>query len=174
MLASELKRIVREVPGFPKPGITFYDVTTLFRSAGAFGTVVERLVERYRGEPIDAIAAIEARGFVLGAAVAIELEVGLILVRKAGKLPHVTESETYSLEYGQASIEVHRDAVAEGQRVLVIDDVLATGGTASAVGRIVHRLGGMVVGYAFLLEIDSLAGRGKLGGTPVFSLLHYA
>jgi len=174
MLASEIKKIVREVPGFPKPGITFYDVTTLFRSAVAFRSIVERIVERYRGERIDAIAAIEARGFVLGAAVAAGLEVGLILVRKAGKLPHVTESETYDLEYGQASIEVHRDAVGEGQRILVIDDVLATGGTAAAVGRIVTRLGGQVLGYAFLLEIDSLAGRSKLGGTPVFSLLHYA
>lgn len=174
MLASELKKIVREVPDFPRPGITFYDVTTVFRSAEAFRSVVQRVVERYRGEPIDAIAAIEARGFVLGAAVAAGLELGLILVRKAGKLPHVTESETYSLEYGQASIEVHRDAVAEGQRILVVDDVLATGGTAAAVGRIIGRLGGQVVGHAFLLEIDSLAGRGRLSGTPVFSLLHYA
>jgi len=174
MLATEIKKVVREIPGFPKPGITFYDVSTLFRSAEAFRATVQAIAAHYRGERIDAIAAIEARGFVLGAAVSAALEVGLILVRKAGKLPHVTESETYDLEYGRASIEVHRDAVAAGQRILVLDDVLATGGTAAATGRIVTRLGGQVLGYAFLLEIDSLAGRSKLGGTPVFSLLHYA
>jgi adenine phosphoribosyltransferase len=174
MLASEIKKIVREVPNFPRPGIKFYDVTTLFRSAEAFGAVVERIVQRFRGERIDAVAAIEARGFVLGAAVARELEVGLILVRKSGKLPHVTESETYTLEYGQASIEVHRDAVEPNQQILVVDDVLATGGTAAAVGRIVTRLGAHVVGYAFLLELETLGGRGTLGQTPVFSLVHYA
>ena len=174
MQASEIKKIVREVPDFPRPGILFYDVTTLFRSAEAFGAVVEGIVERFRGERIDAIASIEARGFVLGAAVARELGVGLIMARKSGKLPHVTESETYKLEYGEASIEVHRDAVAENQQILVVDDVLATGGTAAAVGRVLTRLGAQVVGYAFLLELDSLGGRQVLGPTPVFSLVHYA
>jgi len=174
MLESDLKSTVREIPGFPKPGITFYDVSTLFRRADAFRAVVDRFVERYRDERIDVIAAIEARGFVLGAAAATELRVGLVLARKAGKLPHATETESYDLEYGCASIEVHRDAVEAGQRVLVVDDVLATGGTAAAVGRIVSRLGGHLTGYAFLLEIDALGGRKQLGGAPVFSLLHYA
>jgi adenine phosphoribosyltransferase len=174
MLASEIKKIVREVPDFPRPGINFYDVTTLFRNAQAFGSVVDGIVERFRGERIDAIASIEARGFVLGAAVAHGLEVGLILARKSGKLPYATECETYTLEYGQASLEVHRDAVGENQQILVVDDVLATGGTAAAVGRIIARLGAQVVGYAFLLELDSLGGRKALGQTPVFSLVHYA
>ena len=174
MLPSDIKKVVREVPDFPRPGIKFYDVTTLFRSAEAFGAVVDGIVERFQDERIDAVAAIEARGFILGAAVARGLEVGLILVRKSGKLPRVTESETYTLEYGEASLEMHRDAVEENQRILVVDDVLATGGTAAAVGRIMARLGARVVGYAFLLELDALGGRKALEGNPVFSLVHYA
>ncbi len=174
MQTNDLKKTIREIAGFPKPGITFYDVTTLFRSGEAFRDVVERLAERYRDERIDAIAAIEARGFILGAALAARLGVGLVLVRKAGKLPHATESETYDLEYGRASIEVHRDQVGSGQRILVVDDVLATGGTAAAVGRVVTRLGGNLLGYAFLLEIGTLGGRERLGEAPVYSLLHYA
>jgi len=169
----DLKKTIREVPDFPNPGINFYDLSTLFRDATAFRVAVSQMVSRYRDRPIEAVAGIEARGFILAAAMAYELGVGLILVRKFGKLPGETESETYALEYGEAHIEVHRDAVSAGQRVVIVDDVLATGGTAAATGRIVERLGGRLEGYAFLVELGFLEGRGRLGRTDIFSLLHY-
>lgn len=173
MLVSELKKSIREIPDFPKPGINFYDVSTLFRSPEAFNATVDRLVERYRGDRIDALAGIEARGFVLAGAMAYALGVGLVLVRKHGKLPHETETESYSLEYGDARIEIHRDAVEQDQRILIVDDLLATGGTAAAAARIIRRLGGRVEGFAFMVELGFLGGRGKLGAGHVFSLLHY-
>ena len=173
MLVADLKRTIREVPGFPRPGINFYDVTTLFRNPLAFRSAVDRMLERYRGERIEAIGGIEARGFVLAAAMAYELQAGLVLFRKPGKLPHETEAEEYALEYGTAAIEVHRDAVRAGQRVLLVDDVLATGGTAAAAGKLVERLGGRVEGYAFLVELLFLRGRSKLGSEAVFSLIQY-
>lgn len=174
MLAADLRKMIREVPDFPTPGITFYDVSTLFRSAEALRTAVDRLVERYRGEKIDGIAGIEARGFVPAAAVAHGLGVGLVLVRKPGKLPWETESEEYTLEYGKNRIEIHRDAVSAGQRILVVDDLLATGGTAAAAGRLIGRLGGIVEGYAFLVELGFLEGRKQLEPANVFSLVHYS
>lgn len=173
MLVADLKKVIREVPDFPKPGITFYDVTTVFRNAEAFQTVVSRMTERYRGVPIDAVAGVEARGFVLASAVALELKTGLILLRKPGKLPWKNESEDYALEYGTARIEVHRDAVEPGQRILVVDDLLATGGTAAAAGRLVDRLGGQIEGFAFMIELGFLEGRKKLGSAGVFSLVQY-
>ena len=173
MLASELKKSIREIPDFPKPGINYYDVSTLFRDGRAFRGAVDRLIERYRGDRIDALAGIEARGFILAAAMAYALEVGLVLVRKKGKLPHETESESYSLEYGEAQIEVHRDAVKPGQRIVIVDDLLATGGTASASARIIERLGGRVEGFAFMVELGFLEGRRALGPASVFSLLQY-
>ncbi|MDH3627842.1 MAG: adenine phosphoribosyltransferase [Acidobacteriota bacterium] len=173
MLLTDLKKSIRRVDDFPKPGIRFYDLSTLFRDGKAFGVAIDKMVERYRDQPIDAIAGIEARGFVIAAALAHKLELGIIMVRKVGKLPHVTERETYSLEYGEAEIEIHRDAVEPGERVIIVDDVLATGGTASAAGRLVKTLGGRVDGYAFLAELDFLSGRGRLEPEPVFSLLRY-
>jgi len=173
MLVADLKRTIREVPDFPKPGITFYDISTLFRNPPAFRSAVERMLERYRGEKIDAVAGIEARGFVVAAAMAYQMGTGLVLFRKPGKLPCDTEGEEYALEYGSARIEVHRDAITAGQRILVVDDVLATGGTAAAAGRIVERLGGKVEGYAFLVELVSLSGRKKLPPSSVFSLIQY-
>lgn len=173
MLASELKKSIREIPDFPKPGINYYDVSTLFRDGRAFRGAVDRLIERYRGDRIDALAGIEARGFILAAAMAYALEVGLVLVRKKGKLPRETESESYSLEYGEAQIEVHRDAVEPGQRIVIVDDLLATGGTASASARIIERLGGRVEGFAFMVELGFLEGRRALGPASVFSLLQY-
>jgi adenine phosphoribosyltransferase len=173
MRVSELKKTIREIPDFPEPGITFYDVSTLFRDATAFGATVDKMEERFRGEPIDALAAIEARGFVLGAALAYRLGVGLILLRKKGKLPAETEGESYTLEYGAAHIEVHRDAVVEGQRLIVVDDLLATGGTAAAAGRLLDRLGGRIEGYAFMIELGFLRGRKRLGDSAVFSLIRY-
>jgi adenine phosphoribosyltransferase len=169
----ELKRTIREIPDFPKPGILFYDVSTLFRDAGALRTVVERMAEPLRGEKIDALAGIEARGFVLAAALAYELGLGLILVRKLGKLPGRTAGLAYDLEYGQAHIEVAADAIRPGETVVVVDDLLATGGTAAATGQLLQRLGGNVHGYAFMVELDFLAGRGRLGSARTTSLLHY-
>lgn len=174
MLVADLKRVIREIPDHPKPGILFYDLTPVFRHPQALRTVVSRMVERYKGEPIDVVCGIEARGFVLAAPIAVELGVGLALVRKVGKLPWETEAETYALEYGTGTLEIHRDAVGPGQRVLVVDDLLATGGTAQATGRLVRRLGGVVAGYAFLVELGFLDGRAPLGAdASVFSLVHY-
>ena len=173
MLVSELKKSIREVPDFPKPGVNFYDVSTLFRNREAFGATVHRMVERFRGDPIDALAGIEARGFVLAGAMAYALGLGLVLVRKSGKLPHRTESEPYALEYGEARVEIHRDAVEPGQRIVIVDDVLATGGTAAAAARIVQRLGGRVEGFAFMVELGFLGGRRLLPPASVFSLMQY-
>lgn len=174
MLISELKKVIREVADFPRPGINFYDMSTLFRSAAAFRSATDRMLERFRGERIDAVAGIEARGLVLAAVMARDLGAGLVLVRKPGKLPWEIEAEDYTLEYGSARIEIHRDAVGVGQRVLVVDDLLATGGTASAAGRLVERLGGQLLGYAFLVELASLGGRRKLEPANVFSLIQYS
>jgi adenine phosphoribosyltransferase len=173
MLVADLKKTIREVPDFPKPGINFYDVSTLFRNAEAFRTAVDTLLERFRGESIDAIAGIEARGFILASVMAYRMDCGLILVRKAGKLPAETAAESYSLEYGEASVEIHRDAIDAGQRVLVVDDLLATGGTAAATGRLIERLGGKLEGYAFMVELDFLSGRDKLDSQNIFSLIRY-
>ena len=173
MLIDDLKRTIREVPDFPKPGINFYDLSTLFRNPEAFRATVDRMVERYRGERLDALAGIEARGFILAGAMALALDVGLVLLRKPGKLPSETESEDYALEYGTASLEVHKDAVTEGQRVLIVDDLLATGGTAVAAQRLLTRLGARIEGFAFIVELGFLNGREKLEGTNVFSLLQY-
>lgn len=173
MLASDLKKSIREIPDFPKPGINFYDVSTLFRDRVAFKIAIDRLVERYRGDRIEALVAIEARGFVLASAMAHRLGVGLILARKPGKLPRGTEAESYRLEYGEASIEIHQDAVEAGQQIVIVDDLLATGGTAAATARIVERLGGQVEGFAFMVELAFLHGRDQLGAANVFSLIHY-
>ncbi len=173
MQPADLKKMIREVPDFPKPGINFYDISTLLQDGPAFRTAVDQIVERFQDQPIDALAGIEARGLILAASMAYRMELGLILVRKSGKLPWKTESESYALEYGRAQLEVHRDAVAQGQRVLVVDDLLATGGTAGATGRLIERLGGHLQGYAFLVELGFLGGRDRLGADRVFSLLHY-
>jgi len=173
MLVSDLRRTIREVPDFPKAGVNFYDVSTLFRNPDAFRSAVDRLLERYRGEKIDALAGIEARGFVLASAMAYQMGTGLILVRKPGRLPCETEGEEYALEYGTGRIEMHRDSIAPGQRVLVVDDLLATGGTAAAAGRIIERLSGRVEGYAFLVELVPLSGRKRLSSSNVFSLIQY-
>jgi adenine phosphoribosyltransferase len=173
MLVSELKKIIREVPDYPRPGITFYDLTTLFKSGDALRTVIDRLAERFRGDKIECIAGIEARGFMLAAALAYELRLGIVPIRKPGKLPWRITGEDYTLEYGSGRLEVHEDAVDQGQRVLVIDDVLATGGTAAASGRLVERLGGVVAGYGFLMELQFLGGRARLASDNVFSLIQY-
>ena len=173
MLITELKKSIREIPDFPKPGINFYDLSTLFLDTKAFRAAIDRMLERFRGQPIDALVGIEARGFVLASVLAYELGIGLVLARKAGKLPGPTVAESYSLEYGESKIEIHEDAIESGQRVVVIDDLLATGGTAAATGRLVRRLGGRLQGFGFLVELGFLDGRKLLESENVFALLQY-
>ena len=170
---DELKKLIREIPDHPKPGILFYDLTTLLQDPGGFHLLVDRLCEHYNGKKVDIVAGIEARGFIFAPALAYRLGAGFVPVRKPKKLPWKTVSVTYQLEYGSDQLEIHQDAVKPGQRVLICDDLLATGGTASAAIELVRKLGGEVVGAAFAVELSFLNGRGKLPGVDVFSLLKY-
>jgi adenine phosphoribosyltransferase len=170
---ADLKNLIREVPDFPKPGILFYDITTLLKDAAGLETLLEQLAARYDDDRPDLIAAIEARGFMFGTMLATRLQRGFIPMRKPGKLPAAKERVTYDLEYGQDSLEIHKDAVQPGQRVLIVDDLLATGGTAAAACQLVEKLGGVVAGTAFVVELTFLPGRQKLSGYDVFSLLQY-
>ncbi|MEM6495925.1 MAG: adenine phosphoribosyltransferase, partial [Pseudomonadota bacterium] len=159
---DNLKNLIRTIPDYPKPGIMFRDVTTLFADAQGFKATIARLAEPYRTEPIDAVAGIEARGFILGGAVADRLGCGFIPVRKKGKLPHDTVGQDYELEYGTDTIEVHKDAISKGQRILIVDDLIATGGTAEAAIKLVQKLEGVVVGAAFVIDLPEIGGRAKL------------
>lgn len=170
---EQLKRLIREVPDFPKPGILFYDITTLLKDAGGFKAVIDALRRRYQQSQADVVLGIEARGFIFAPALACALGAGFVPVRKPKKLPAKTVREEYQLEYGTDSLEIHEDAIQPGQNVLIVDDLLATGGTAAAVAHLVERLGGKVIGLGFVVELDFLNGREKLAGRDVFSLLHY-
>ena len=167
---SILQRCVRDVPDFPKPGVGFKDITPLLADADAFGDVVRYLAACAAG-PVDVVVGIEARGFILGAPVALALDAGFVPVRKAGKLPGPTIGASYELEYGTAAVEVHPETIPPGSRVLIVDDVLATGGTAAATASLVAEAGGTVVGLAFLLELEFLSGRSALNGYHVESLV---
>ena len=170
---DELKKLIREVPDYPKPGILFYDVTTLLKDSKGFHTTVEKLCDHYEGTKVDIVAGIEARGFIFAPALAYRLGAGFVPVRKPKKLPWKTASVTYQLEYGTDTLEIHEDAISKGQHVLMCDDLLATGGTASAAVELVKKLGGEVVGAAFALELTFLQGRKKLAGVDTFSLIKY-
>ena len=170
---DHLKAKIRHVPDFPKPGILFYDITTLLCDPQGFRDTVDALAAPYMGEDIDQVVGIESRGFILGAAVAATLGCGFVPNRKPGKLPAATHKESYSLEYGTDALEIHQDACGNGQRVLIVDDVLATGGTARAAVDLARKAGGKVIGAAFLIELDFLKGRDKLTGEPVYSVLQY-
>ncbi|MCU0611091.1 MAG: adenine phosphoribosyltransferase [Candidatus Eisenbacteria bacterium] len=170
----ELAGLIRSIPDFPKPGIVFKDITTLLGDAEAFSGVIEAWAERLRSRGVTRILAIEARGFIFGGALAHHLRVPLALARKPGKLPWLTIRESYSLEYGTDSLEIHRDAIVEGDRVAVVDDLLATGGTALAAIRLAEQLGGEVVDVGFLIELAFLSGRRKLERYPVESYIAYA
>lgn len=170
---DHLKQLIREVPDFPKPGIQFYDITTLLKDKHGFRETVDRLCENYRQVPIDIVIGIEARGYFFAPAVALALGAGFVPVRKPKKLPHLVKSVDYQLEYGVDQLEIHSDAIEPGQNVLIIDDVLATGGTASAVAQLVDIVGGKVIGLGFVIELTFLKGRDRLGGHGVFSLLQY-
>ncbi|PIP19967.1 MAG: adenine phosphoribosyltransferase [Candidatus Omnitrophica bacterium CG08_land_8_20_14_0_20_41_16] len=168
-----LEKYIRNIPGFPKPGILFRDVTTLIQNPKAFKTSIDMLVQKYKGKKIDKVVAVEARGFIFGAAIAYKLGVGFIPVRKKGKLPYKTNSVTYNLEYGTDTLEIHCDAIEKGDKVLIVDDLLATGGTVKAVTELIEGLEGKVMGIAFVIELVDLKGKDKLKGYPIFSLIKY-
>ncbi len=170
---EKLKKIIRDIPDFPKKGIIFKDVTTLLRDPVSFQRTVDLLGHRYIDKSIDLVVGVEARGFIIGAALAYKLGAGIILVRKPGKLPYKTHKASYELEYGTDELEIHQDAISKGQRVLIADDLLATGGTVSAVISLIEKLGGTIEECAFLIELDSLKGREKLKPHNVFSLINF-
>ena len=171
---EHLKAAIREVPNWPKKGILFYDVTTLLKRADAFRAAIDALIAPYREKQVDIVVGIEARGFIFAPTVAYALGAGFVPVRKPGKLPAATFRATYELEYGSDSLEIHQDAIQPGQRVLIVDDLIATGGTARAVAELVERMGGTIVGLAFLVELDFLKGREKLRKYDVTALLTYS
>ncbi len=166
-----LKKYIRDIPGFPKPGIIFKDITPLLKDAKAFRLAVDKLSDDFKDKEIDAVVSVEARGFIFGAAAAYRLKTGIVPVRKKGKLPFKTLSAAYDLEYGQDTLAIHEDALKSGSRVLIVDDLLATGGTTRAVIDLVEKLGAKVIGIAFLIELTALKGRDKLKGYPVISLI---
>jgi len=173
MDAEQLARLIRDVPDFPKPGIIFKDITTLISNPEGMKGVIDLLVGRYRTKAIDVVVGIESRGFIFGGALAYALGTGLQVVRKPGKLPYRTKSASYELEYGTDTIEIHQDAVKPGDKVLLLDDLLATGGTMRAAGGLIEDMGGEVVECAFVIELDFLKGRDKLAAWPVYSIVHF-
>ena len=173
MDTEQLRALIRDVPDFPQPGVVFKDITPLLSDPVAFSTVVDRIVVQFGRGNVDKVVGIEARGFIVAAPVAYHFNAGFVPVRKVGKLPWESESESYELEYGTETLEIHRDALIEGERVLVVDDVLATGGTASATAHLVERLGAKVIGIACIIELTFLHGREKLGALDFFSLIQY-
>lgn len=175
MALDDIRDLIRTIPDYPKPGIMFRDVTTLWANARGFRTAIDRLVQPYAGVRIDKVAGIEARGFVLGGAVAHQLSVGFVPVRKKGKLPWDTIAEHYELEYGTDTIEIHTDAIREGENILIVDDLLATGGTAAGAVNLVRKAGGTVVGCCFIVDLPDLGGKAKLHemGLSVMTLCEF-
>ncbi len=171
MRKTDLKKFIRTIVDFPKPGINFRDITTLLKEKKAFKRAVELLAKNYRKQNIDVVVAVDARGFILGGAVAYRLGAGFVPVRKKGKLPYKTVSATYQLEYGTDTLEIHEDAIAAGSRVLLIDDLLATGGTLKAAVELVKKLGGEIIGIAYLIELTDLKGKEKLKEFPQLSII---
>lgn len=170
---EDLKNIIRDIPDFPKKGIIFKDITTLLADAGSFQRMIDLMSHRYIGRKIDKVVGVEARGFIIGSALAYKLGAGVVLVRKPGKLPGETFKKSYQLEYGSDTLEIHTDAIKKGERILIADDLLATGGTTAAVVDMVNSLGGDIVECCFMAELDFLHGRDKLPQGKVFSLLTF-
>jgi adenine phosphoribosyltransferase len=170
---DDLKNYIRNIPDFPKKGILFRDITTLIGNKEKFKKVIDILAKRYAGKKIDAVLAVESRGFIFGGALAYQLGAGFVPVRKEGKLPYKTYKATYSLEYGEDTLEIHQDAIKSGDRVLLIDDLLATGGTLGAVIDLVKKLKGEIAEIAFIIELKDLKGRSKLNNFPVYSMIQY-
>lgn len=173
MTAINYHALIREVPDFPKPGILFYDITTLLKDARALSSIADELTAYYQGQRISKVIGIESRGFIFGGILADRLNAGFVLVRKPGKLPADNFEVKYSLEYGSNALAIHRDAISAGERVLIVDDLLATGGTAAATVSLVRQLGGEIAGLDFLVELKSLKGRDKLVGHPIHSTILY-
>jgi len=171
--SDQLKHLIREVPDWPKKGILFYDITTLLKDKVGFATLIDQFSEHYINHKVDLVLGMEARGFIFGPAVAYRLNAGFVPVRKPGKLPAETVRCEYALEYGNNCLEIHKDAIRKGQRVLIVDDLLATGGTAEATAKLASSLGAEIAGLGFVVELDFLNGREKLEGYEVTSLLHY-
>ncbi len=169
----DLKKLIRDIPDFPKKGIIFKDITTLLKEGNSFKEAVDKLAESVKGKKIDHVVSVEARGFIFGSALAYKLGTGIIPVRKPGKLPYKTYQVTYDLEYGQDTLTMHQDAIKPGEKVLIVDDLLATGGTTAATIELVKKLKGEIVGIVFLIELTFLKGIEKLKGYPVFSLIKY-
>jgi len=170
---DQLKKAIRDIPDFPKKGIIFKDITTLLQEPSLFKSAVDELSRHFRGEKVDLVASVESRGFILGAAIAYRLGAGFVPVRKKGKLPYKTYSATYSLEYGEDTLQMHQDAIKKGQRVLIIDDLLATGGTLGAVIELVKKMDGDIAGIGFLIELTFLKGREKYKENEILSLIKY-
>jgi adenine phosphoribosyltransferase len=170
---EQLKKLIREVPDFPKKGILFYDITTLLKDKLGFATLIDALAEYYLPKKVDLVLGMEARGFIFGPALAYRLNAGFVPVRKPGKLPAATTRVEYELEYGSNTLEIHKDAIEKGQRVVILDDLLATGGTAEATAKLAASLGADIAGLGFVVELDFLHGKEKLKPYDVFSLLHY-
>jgi adenine phosphoribosyltransferase len=171
--ADQLKHLIREVPDFPKKGILFYDITTLLKDKVGFATLIDRFSDHYINQKVDLVLGMEARGFIFAPALAYRLNAGFVPVRKPGKLPAETVKYDYALEYGTNSLEIHKDAIQKGQRVLIVDDLLATGGTAEATAKLAASLGAQIAGLGFVVELEFLHGREKLKGYDVMSLLRY-
>ncbi|MGB2705289.1 MAG: adenine phosphoribosyltransferase [Candidatus Omnitrophota bacterium] len=172
-MTKELKKIIRNIPDFPKKGIVFRDITPLIGEEEAFAYVIDEFAKRYKDKKIDYIVSVESRGFIFGAALAYVIGAGLIPVRKKGKLPHETHEVTYDLEYGKDTLQIHKDALEKGKNVLILDDLLATGGTTCATIDLVNKLGGKVIEAAFVIELEFLKGREKIKDVPIFSLVKY-
>ena len=168
-----VKKLIRDIPDFPQPGILFRDITPLLANPKGFHIVLDAIAERFVGEHVDAIVGIESRGFIFGGALAARLNASFVPVRKPGKLPYRTDKVSYSLEYGEAELEMHRDSLQESANVIVVDDLLATGGTAAAAAELVHRQGAYVAAFAFVVELSSLSGRDRLAPIPVISIVRY-
>ena len=168
----DLKQKIRTIPDFPEPGILFRDITTLLSDAEALNETIERFAEHYKNEKIDVVAGVESRGFIIGTPLAIRMGLGFIPIRKAGKLPGPTHGVDYDLEYGKDRVEVHQDDIPEGSRVLLVDDLIATGGTIEGSAKLVKKVGGLIVGYAFVIELTDLKGRERLQ-EPVYSLIEF-
>jgi adenine phosphoribosyltransferase len=173
MSAETLRERIREIPDFPKPGILFYDITTLLKDPTAYKESIDLMLEPYKDERVDIVVGMESRGFIFSAPMAYQLDAGLVPVRKLGKLPAETITVEYALEYGSNTLEIHRDAIQAGQKVLIVDDLLATGGTVKGTIELIERLKGEVIGLAFLVELDFLKGRERLDGRRVTSVIQY-
>ncbi len=170
---DDLRAMIREIPDFPKPGILFYDITTLLKDPDAFAAVIDRMADAVTDKQIDLVVGMESRGFIFAAPLAVKLGAGFVPVRKLGKLPAETIEVEYALEYGTATLEIHRDAIAAGQRVLIVDDLLATGGTVRGTIELVQRLGGTIAGLSFMVELTALHGREHLGEFDIHALISY-